>query len=325
MANSGTIKNINLNNIIKVLREKDSISKNDIAKYLGLSFPTVSNTIEHLIERKEVIEVGVKDSLGGRCAKKYSLNPMYAMTLSLYLEGLRLCWIVNDFCENKIESGNIICEGEILNELDKIIALIKLRYPKLASIMIGVASNVNYGKIISEMEYIELKDIDIVKYFKSKYNIQVNIENDMNVVARGYWERHETKDIEAIVSIYMGENGMGSSLVINGKVWSGASNFAGEIHYLPICEDNKIYPKAGFENVDMVEYYGNIIQSYIALINPSLIILYNNSYIDDKLEEIKSYCKNRVPKKVMPKIINSNEFKDDYEYGLSNMANELIV
>ncbi|MDQ0149003.1 ROK family protein [Eubacterium multiforme] len=325
MANSGTIKNINLNNIIKVLREKDSISKNDIAKYLGLSFPTVSNTIEHLIERKEVIEVGVKDSLGGRCAKKYSLNPMYAMTLSLYLEGLRLCWIVNDFCENKIESGNIICEGEILNELDKIIALIKLRYPKLASIMIGVASNVNDGKIISEMEYIELKDIDIVKYFKSKYNIQVNIENDMNVVARGYWERHETKDIEAIVSIYMGENGMGSSLVINGKVWSGVSNFAGEIHYLPICEDNKTYPKAGFENVDMVEYYGNIIQSYIALINPSLIILYNNSYIDDKLEEIKSYCKNRVPKKVMPKIINSNEFKDDYEYGLSNMANELIV
>lgn len=325
MANSGTIKNINLNNIIKVLREEDSISKNDIAKYLGLSFPTVSNTIEHLIERKEVIEVGVKDSLGGRCAKKYSLNPMYAITLSLYLEGLRLCWIVNDFCENKIESGNIICEGEILNELDKIIELIKLRYPKLASIMIGVASNVKDGKIISEMEYIELKDIDIVKYFKSKYNIQVNIENDMNVVARGYWERHEIKDIEAIVSIYMGENGMGSSLVINGKVWSGASNFAGEIHYLPICEDNKIYPKAGFENVNMVEYYGNIIQSYIALINPSLIILYNNSYIDDKLEEIKSYCKKRVPKKVMPKIINSNEFKDDYEYGLSNMANELII
>ncbi|MDU1313290.1 MAG: ROK family protein [Clostridium septicum] len=324
MANSGTIRNININNIRKVLGANESISKSDLAKYIGLSFPTVSNTIEYLIKKNEVIEVGIQDSLGGRCAKKYSLNPMYALSLSLYLEGFKLCWIVNDFCENKIESGSVICKSDILMEIDKVVSLIKSKYHQLASIMIGVASNVNDGKIISEMEYIELQGVDIVKYFKDKYDIPVNIENDMNVAAIGYWERHENNDIEAVVSIYMGENGVGSSLVINGKVWGGASNFAGEIHYLPICEDNKIYPICGFRDINIVEYYGNIIQSYIALVNPNLIVLYNNSYIENKLDEIKNYCKSRVPRIVIPEIIISNEFRADYEYGLNSMANELI-
>lgn len=81
-----------------------------------------------------------------------------------------------------------------------------------------------------------------------------------------------------------------------------------------------------FNDIDtnIVQYYGKIIQSYIALINPNLIVLYSNSYIIDKLEEIKFYCKCRIPENAMPKIIISDEFIEDYEYGLSKMANELM-
>ncbi|MCY6960103.1 ROK family transcriptional regulator [Clostridium brassicae] len=324
MANSGTIKSINIKNILKVLNANESISKTDIAKYTGLSFPTVSSVIEYLIDKKEVNEVGRKDSFGGRCAKKYSLNPMYAVSLLLYLEGNKINWIINDFCRNRIESGNVIFENEILKKMDQIIALVKSRYCQLSSVIIGVASNINDGKIISKMEYNELQGVDIIKYFKDKYNIAVNVENDMNIAVRGYWERHDTKDMQVVVNIYIGDNGIGSSMVINGKVWRGISNFAGELHYLPICDDNIEQAKNGFDEIDIVEYYGKIIQSYIALINPNLIVIYNNSYISDKLEEVKQYCKVRIPEEAMPEIILSNDFNDDYEYGLSKMASELI-
>lgn len=324
MANSGTIKSINIKSVLKTLSEHESITKSDIAKYTGLSFPTVSTVIEHLIYKNEVNEVGVEDSIGGRCAKKYSLNPMYVVSLLLYLEGNKLNWIVSDFCRNKIASGNLNCKDRILEEMDEIIYSIKSSYSQLASIVIGVASNVNNGKIMSHIEYKELQGINITERFEEKYGIPVIIENDMNIAIRGYWDRHSSNDIEVVVNIYIGDNGMGASMIINGKVLKGKSNFAGELHYLPICDDNIKYAKEGFGESDIVEYYGKVIQSYVSLINPNLIVLYNNVYIKGKLEDIKNYCKVRIPEEAMAKIILSDEFKEDYEFGLSMMANELI-
>ena len=324
MANAGTIKSINIKSVLKTLSEHESITKSDIAKYTGLSFPTVSTVIEHLIYKNEVNEVGVEDSIGGRCAKKYSLNPMYVVSLLLYLEGNKLNWIVSDFCRNKIASGNLNCKDRILEEMDEIIYSIKSSYSQLASIVIGVASNVNNGKIMSHIEYKELQGINITERFEEKYGIPVIIENDMNVAVRGYWDRHSSNDIEVVVNIYIGDNGMGASMIINGKVLKGKSNFAGELHYLPICDDNIKYAKEGFGESDIVEYYGKVIQSYVSLINPNLIVLYNNVYIKGKLEDIKNYCKVRIPEEAMAKIILSDEFKEDYEFGLSMMASELI-
>ncbi|MDU2671658.1 MAG: ROK family transcriptional regulator [Clostridium sp.] len=324
MANSGTIKSINIKSVLKTLSEHESITKSDIAKYTGLSFPTVSTVIEHLIYKNEVNEVGVEDSIGGRCAKKYSLNPMYVVSLLLYLEGNKLNWIVSDFCRNKIASGNLNCKDRILEEMNEIIYSIKSSYSQLASIVIGVASNVNNGKIMSHIEYKELQGVNITEYFEEKYGIPVIIENDMNIAIRGYWDRHSSNDIEVVVNIYIGDNGMGASMIINGKVLKGKSNFAGELHYLPICDDNIKYAKEGFGESDIVEYYGKVIQSYVSLINPNLIVLYNNVYIKGKLEDIKNYCKVRIPEEAMAKIILSDEFKEDYEFGLSMMASELI-
>lgn len=324
MANSETIKTINIKTVRKILNENESISKTDIAKYTGLSFPTVSTVIEYLIEKNEVIEVGLKNSLGGRCAKKYSLNPMYAVSLLLYLEGKKINWIINDFCRNKINSGSVEFKNKILEEMDSIVSLVKSRYCQLSSVIIGVASNVKDGKIVSQMEYKELQGVDIIKYFVDKYNIPVYIENDINIAVRGYWERHDNKDIEVVVNIYMGDNGIGSSMVLGGKIWRGKSNFAGELHYLPTYDDNLKYAKTGFDGIDIVEYYGKIIQSYIAIVNPNLIVIYNNSYVSDKLEAIKLYCKFRIPEEAIPEIVLSNEFTDDYEYGLSKMAIDLI-
>nr|WP_275890894.1 ROK family protein [Paeniclostridium sordellii] len=224
----------------------------------------------------------------------------------------------------KIDSEIVNISGCILEEIDSIVSLVKSRYSQLASIIIGIASNVKDGKLTSKIEYSELQGIDIIKYFSDKYSIPVDIENDMNIAIKGYWERHNNKNIESVVNIYMGDNGIGSSMILGGHVWKGSSNFAGELHYLPICDNNIKYCTSGFEGVNMVEYYGKIVQSYIALINPSLVVIYNNSYISDKLEEIKNYCKNIIPEEVMPNIIISNEFIKDYEYGLSKMAIDLL-
>lgn len=324
MANSETIKSMNVKKVYDVLREKESISKTDIAKKVGLTFPTVSTIIEELIQDGEVIEDGIKGSDGGRCSKKYKLNPMYAVILLIYLEGNTLNWIVKDFSENTLKAKKVIVKDKIIDEIDKVISLIKPEFSNLGSIVIGIASNVDNGKVFSHMEYNELKYVDITSYFSNRYNVLVNVQNDMNVAISGYWYRHEKKNKKVIINIYLGDNGIGSGMIINGELWRGANNFAGELHYLPICDNNISYSKNGFNNVNIVEYYGKIIQSYVALINPELIILYNNLYVESKFEDIVAYCRENIPKGVIPELILSNEFINDYQYGLTKIGIDLI-
>lgn len=336
MATSETIKSLNIDSVRKILNEKKSISKTDIVKFTGLSFPTVSSIIEYLIKKNEVVEDGISDSLGGRCAKKYCLNPLYAVFLSIYLEGNKINWIVTNFCRNKIDFGSVNIEDKTLYEIENIIVLTKTRYHQLASLTIGIASNIRNGKVTSHTKYNDLKEININDYLMTKYNMPVILENDMNIVAKGYLERSGNENMNTIVSIYIGDNGIGSSLILNGKLWKGVTSFAGELHYLPInsennspehfpiCTESFECPKLNFNNHNIIEYYGKIIQSYIVLINPNLIVLYNNPYISNKLEELRLYCGSRIPYDVMPNIILSNEFISDYEYGLSKIAFDLI-
>jgi len=94
----------------------------------------------------------------------------------------------------------------------------------------------------------------------------------MIVASKGYCAR--CKELpQSTVCIYLGRSGIGAGISIGVNVWQGASEFAGELHYLPINE-NLEYAVILFKGVDMVIYYGKIIRSYAALLNPERVVLY---------------------------------------------------
>ncbi|WP_194189890.1 ROK family protein [Clostridium chrysemydis] len=320
MANSRTIKEINVNSIRNALFKKKDLSKSEISKITNLSFPTVSTVLEYLIDKEEVKEEGLKESIGGRCSKKYILNPLYKVSLLICLEGDTLEWKIIDYCETIIEEGLEDTKGDILLKIEELIIKKKENYDNLYGITIGVASIIKDGRFLSDIEYKELKGVDVEEYLFNKFNLPTNIDNDLNIVARGYIKRKSLENGETVVNIYIGDNGIGASLIIGGKVFKGMSNFAGEITFLPILENEK----DRFKDIDMITYYSKVILSYISIINPNEVVLYNNEYLSEGIEKIEDYLKKKVTKEVIPRIILSNEFKKDYEVGLIEISKELI-
>nr|WP_237179219.1 ROK family protein [Paenibacillus sp. MMS18-CY102] len=223
---------------------------------------------------------------------------------------------------DKLEAGAEVCSEGALKAIDVLIARVQADYPQLGAIVMGLAGTVHRGTVTEVFGYDELRGVNLAQHFEDTAKLPCMVEGDMHMVSMGYWAQCNHSP-QAVVCIYLGEVGIGSGIVIEGKVWHGASEFAGELHYLPI-ENNITYAKTHFKNVNMAEYYGKVIRSYAALLNPDRVVLYENSFIAGKADEIRKICATSLPTHAIPQIELSNQFNEDYERGLFAAASHLL-
>jgi glucokinase len=100
---------------------------------------------------------------------------------------------------------------------------------KIDFIGISFAGQVNSGTIISAPN-LEIKHFDIKNYIKEKYNIRLEIENDLKCASLAEYSKRDHSKMLSV--LYIG-TGIGSSSVENGKLITGSTNLAGEIGHIP--------------------------------------------------------------------------------------------
>jgi glucokinase len=114
---------------------------------------------------------------------------------------------------------------EIVSFIEKQILFLK----NIRKVFISFAGQVKNGKILSAPN-IKIETLDINKYFKEKYNIEIIIENDLNCAAIYEYSKYDDASILAV--FYIG-TGFGSAFVIDGKVLRGKDNIAAEVGHIP--------------------------------------------------------------------------------------------
>ena len=101
------------------------------------------------------------------------------------------------------------------------------------------------GVILSPPNLIGWDNVEIVKYLKEKYNAEVYLENDANACAVAEWKYGAGKGTNNMVFMTFG-TGLGAGLILNGKLYHGASDMAGEAGHIRLNDFGPVgYGKAG--------------------------------------------------------------------------------
>lgn len=124
----------------------------------------------------------------------------------------------------------IMCEDVSSQENDLIDFIeAKLKsYPLISFIGIAFAGQIYKGEILSAPN-LRIKEPKIKKYFESRYNLILEIDNDLNCAVRA--EAHYFQS-DSVLALYVG-TGLGSAFIDDGQLVRGVKNQAFEIGHIP--------------------------------------------------------------------------------------------
>lgn len=114
-----------------------------------------------------------------------------------------------------------------------------------AGISCGGPLDSKKGIIMSPPNLPGWDNIKIVDMLKEKLGIPVEIQNDANACALAEWKFGAGKGCQNMVFLTFG-TGLGAGLILNGRLYSGTNDNAGEIGHIRLCDTGPVgYGKSG--------------------------------------------------------------------------------
>lgn len=130
---------------------------------------------------------------------------------------------------------------QLINALAKssksLLADNNLSLKNISGLGIGLPGPINYAKgIVNFLPNIpNWKNTPLKKILQQKLRIPVFIDNDVNLITLAEWKFGAGKGVENLLCMTLG-TGVGGGLIIEGKLYRGASFSAGEVGHMPINE-----------------------------------------------------------------------------------------
>ncbi len=145
------------------------------------------------------------------------------------------------------EDGSIIEQQRVVSEvrdprvfIDQLIEIInRLRSSgDAAAVGIGWAGLVNQSaqRIEANPNLVDVSSFDLHGELKRATSLPIVIDNDANVAAYGEWRSGAARGFEDVFFVTMG-TGIGSGLILGGKLQRGSRGFAGEFGHFKIDLD----------------------------------------------------------------------------------------
>lgn len=241
------IKRTNKAVIMTIVNEENSISRAELSRKTRLAIPTVMRIVEELKEEGFLVELGIAQSSGGRPPKMLGLNPKgkYAIAVKILPNELRvaLANLKIEFLaktKEKIKSSAgyeriLIRLNEIIREM---VEKAGVDFQDVLGIGIGVPGIVNYstGKVVFAPNLKGWIDLSVGSDMEKELGVPVFIENEARIstlAEKWYGSGRKVKNF-VCVDIAVG---IGAGIVIDGNLYHGFENLAGEIGHSIVIEN----------------------------------------------------------------------------------------
>jgi glucokinase-like ROK family protein len=238
------VRKMNRAIILQVFRTNPTLSRARLATETGLNPSTVSAIIGELIQENFIRETNlIQSSTGGRPGRLLEINPEGGCALGIEINVDYIEFLITDFAANKLwrqrqSTAFEIGQEEIMQQVSllakKASAFIQERGSRLLGVGVGVPGLVDVSsgllRIAPNLHWVNVPIRDVLaKYF----DCPIYVENEANAAALGEYYFGAVRNVKDFIYLSTGI-GLGSGIVIGGKLFRGMFGYAGEAGHMTL-------------------------------------------------------------------------------------------
>lgn len=239
-ARLNTIRDINRQIVLNYVREREPISRAEIARETELQRSTISAIVDDLTAEGLVEEVGEGESTGGRRPTLLRLRTKGAIAVGVAITPSGTTVASSDLAGRIVELEEFPTDPDPDRTLSEVMSLIgKLSQRNKGSIeAVGVSLpglvDPSTGNVVY-VPYFKWRDLPISKTISTAVGLPVIIDNDANAVALAelWFGRPEVSDARDFIMVLVAE-GVGTGIIFDGQVYRGQRGAAGEFGHMVI-------------------------------------------------------------------------------------------
>ncbi|MFO7446447.1 MAG: ROK family transcriptional regulator [Ignavibacteriaceae bacterium] len=265
------VKDINEQLVLKIIQEHEVISSSDLVKITGMRPSTIFNILKELSAKSFVTFYGKGESTkkGGKKPFIWNLNKDAACVLGLDIEVGEMTSVVLDFGGGiiakkimKLEIGRTSDEltANIIKVINDVIDENNIDREKILGLGIAFAGIVDTRNgIVAMSSVVPEMNLPLLEKLKS-LPFPVLIENNANAAAIGFkWksaDKRAKNSLTILVEINKNVSGLGIGIIVDGKLYRGASFCAGELYpHLPTLREILSTFRSRFNESEILKNY----------------------------------------------------------------------
>ena len=238
---------MNTSLILSTLRRSAPISRAGLASLTGMNKATVSMIVRTLLEDGLIHEIGVDLSNAevGRPGINLALNPEAGYLIGIEIGVGFISIIATNFdmtvIARRFEDTTELASQEAI--LDRVLTLLQETYRQLGhrrrifGIGVGVPGLVDTASgTLLFAPNLGWRDVPLLELLRARFPVPIAIANEANMAAFG--ESYFGAEEEGRFLVYVSSGvGLGGGIVMDGRLISGATGFAGEFGHMTVDPD----------------------------------------------------------------------------------------
>lgn len=246
------LKNLNRRCVLNFMRSNENVTKAGMANVTGLTFMAIKKIIAELESLSLIRDDRYETGKGaGRRALSYTINEKYGYVIGLHINRFvtraavmdlkgQLISLVKQDMENKLEDQSKLMEM-IFYLIEEAVRQSGADPGKIIGIGAGVPGPVDMknGVVLSPPNFPALSYLPLGDILKQKFRYPVLLQKDTNAMAMGEYWNGAGRGVSNLVYIDL-DMGIGSGIVLDGKIHCGASQTAGELGHITVEPEGEL-------------------------------------------------------------------------------------
>jgi glucokinase-like ROK family protein len=241
--------------VLQLIRNAKEITRAEIIRLSGLSAPTVTRIVESLVQLNLIQSEGLGSSIGGRPPQliNFKSKENYVIGIDLGATFIRSAlsnldgeFIFEIHVPTNLKKGFVGVMEQVGGLIEKLSERASQKSLPLWGIGIAVCGMVNKNSGIVEYSPIfGWKNVNIQEALSKYTSLKIALGNVTHLIALGELLYGVGKDYRNFICVNLGY-GIGSGIIIDGKLFGGADGIAGEVGHIVMDRHNN---RKGLEGV----------------------------------------------------------------------------